>query len=143
MEVSKDNNNSTGASYEGERAVTTHNRVRPSLHDSLFITGNTINPKKELLYKYFPLVIGRGTKAIYHLLMAVFCNPLRTVNGLTEIILSNHVTIQKNLQLLIDMGYVQRENKPRLIMMLNSYTVDEVYRITKKGVKVLGCITGL
>jgi hypothetical protein len=142
MNVSKDNNNGVEGRLEGERGATTHLRTRPDMNDKLFILGNGISVNKKLLNKYFPILVNRSSKTLYMLLLIVYAHPLRTVHGLVKRSFSNGETVAKNLNILIDMGYVQVENKPREIIPLKTWTIDKVYRITNKGVKALSAITG-
>lgn len=137
-----DEKNANKGLGEGEKGVNHHLRTRPNTNDKLFILGNGISVNKQLLHKYFPIVVNRSSKTLYLLLLIVYAHPLRTVNGLVQRSFSNGETVLKNLNILIDMGYVQQENKPREIIPFNSWTIDKVYRITNKGVKALSAVTG-
>ena len=140
--VSNWKDNALGASVGGEGGVTPHIRVRPKQNDTLSIIASAFTPNSRLLYQYFPLLAGRSSKSLFALLMVVYRYPLRTMSSLHEIALMHNVSVTKNLLILIDLGYIQAEHKPRRIILFNTYTVDNVYRITRKGVKVLSAITG-
>lgn len=142
MNISKDNNNGVEGCNGFDMGATTHLRSRPLEHDKLFILGNGMAVNKKLLNKYFPIIVGRSSKVLYTMLCVIYAHPLRTVYHITECCLSNGTTVNKNLLILMDMGYIQQENKPRLIIPFNSWTIDKVYRITSKGVKALSAITG-
>lgn len=142
MEYQKDKIIAQAQGCEARWAATPHSRVSPSSTDKLFISGKAFGPNRKLLNKYFPIVVNRSNVSLYSLLIVIFSNPLRTVNGLVAHSMHNAQTINKNLLILIDLGYVQQENKPRKILAFEAYTIDKVYRITAKGVKVLSAITG-
>ncbi len=135
-------NNSVGEAYRAYRGANPHSRSNPSPNDPLFISGNTLAPNRDKFYKYFPLIVGRSSKALYQLLLVIYSHPLRSARFLRECTLSNSTTTLKNLLILVDMGYIQIENKPRKIIPFDAYTIDKVYRITTKGVKALSAITG-
>lgn len=125
-----------------ERGITTHSRGVVNHEDPLYIMGKAFTPNRSALNKHFPIIVGRSRFALYQLLGAVFSNPLRNAKFFKESTLSHNATITKNLALLLDMGYIQVESKPRLIIPFGAYVMTNVYRITGKGVKVLSAITG-
>ena len=128
--------------YRTEKGVTTHNRHTPSHDDPLFIAGKALSLDKEKIHKYFPMLVGRSSKHLYLLLLLINSNPLRSVKCYVGLCLGNYTITLKNIKLLIDMGYVQAESKPRRIIVFDVWTVDRVYRITRKGVKALTAVTG-
>ena len=143
MEYQKDKIIAPAQGCEGQRGAEPHSRSKPSPTDKLFIIGNGIGIRNiEIFYKYFPLLTNRSSKSLYQLLFVVFSNPLRTEHHLRSLILGNSNSTRKNLLILCDLGYIQQENKPRKILAFEAYTIDKVYRITAKGVKVLSAITG-
>lgn len=138
-----DQNNSTDESGEGFKGVTTHSRIKPLSTDPLYILGNGISFKNhQLFYKYFPLITGRSSKLLYTMLLIIYSNPLRNITTIRDMSMSNSDTSRKNLDILIDMGYIQQENKPRKVIPFQAYVLDKVYRITVKGVKALSAVTG-
>jgi len=136
------NNNGLETTCDVGRGVTTHLRNVPNPNDALFIIGKGLAPNKKLLNKHFPIIVGRSNKTLYFLLIMIFATPLRSARQLVLMAMSNNRTMQKNLNILVDMGYIQVENKPRKIIPFQAYVLDKVYRITAKGVKVLSAITG-
>jgi hypothetical protein len=142
MEYQKDKIIAPAQGCEARGAATPHSRVSPSSTDKLFISGKAFGPNRKLINKYFPILVNRSNVSLYSLLMVIYSNPLRTVNGLVSHSIHNAQTVNKNLLILIDLGYVQQENKPRKVIPFNAFVIDKVYRITAKGVKVLSAITG-
>lgn len=138
----KDKKIEPGRGENGQRGAEPHNRVRPLSTDKLFIFGKSVSPNKDVLHKYFPMLINRSSKGLYLLLATIYANPLRTVNGINDVYLSNADTIKKNIAILIDLGYLQQENRPRKIVIYDAFVIDKVYRITAKGVKALSAVTG-
>jgi len=135
-------NNGLETTCDVEKGVTTHLRTVPKPTDALYIIGKALSPDKKKLYKHFPILVGRSSKSLYFLLLVIYAHPLRTTRHLVDVGLSNNKTTQKNINILVDMGYIQVENKPRKIIPFQAYVLDKVYRITAKGVKVLSAITG-
>jgi|GEM_PF-5833615 len=136
------NNNGLETTCDVGRGVNHHLRTVPKPTDALYIIGKALSPDKKKLYKHFPILVGRSSKSLYFLLLVIYAHPLRTTRHLVDVGLSNNKTTQKNINILIDLGYVQQENKPRKIIPFQAYTIDKVYRITSKGVRVLSAITG-
>jgi hypothetical protein len=134
--------NASGDTYRDGRGATPHLRHMTSQTDALYIAGKSISLNKDRLHKYFPIIVGRSSKHLFMLLLIIFSNPLRSTRYLTDLCLGNYTTTNKNLNILVDMGYIQVEDKPRKIIPFDAYTMDKVFRITRKGVRVLSLITG-
>ena len=142
MEVPKSKNNGFYEGLESDMGATTPNRVRPASNDCIFIIGSGFTPDKKKLYKHFPLLVNRSSKTLYMTLCSIYAHPLRTMQNLVNISFGNYKTLHRNINILIDMGLVQVEKKPRKIVIYDAYVTDDVYRITTKGVRVLKDITG-
>lgn len=94
-----------------------------------------IGPK--LLTKHIGLVRGTRVKLLFFVLQTILSNPYRNMSNLQGMTGCDNRAMGTILDNLVSKKYVSIINRPRKLMMLNSYTMDKTYLITKEGKRVM------
>jgi len=128
--------------YRAQGVVTLANGTVMSLHTLLIITSKLIGTPPSKINKHIPPVKSIRGRTCFQLLITVNCRPNCTANKLKNYVGSDSRVINKVIDRLLLLGFIQHTRRPRK-MPIGAFVIDDTYRITSKGRSVLRKITGM
>lgn len=128
--------------YRTKGVIKLANGTIISLHTILIQTSKLLTIKPKVINKHIAPIKSIRGKSVFNVLLTVYCRPNCTIAKLTDYVWSDDRIVKKCLLYLVHLGLVTESKRPRK-MPIGCYVVDNTYRITNKGRKVLRDITGM
>jgi hypothetical protein len=114
------------------------NKDDKPLKSAVFNIVKRLGVTNNLLYGYF-VGVDMLSKPIsyFKVLELCFVSPYRNATFYSDLMGCNHIQINRILSVLLELNYIVVVKKPRKIMLLNKFTIDTTYVVTKKGKQVI------
>jgi hypothetical protein len=92
---------------------------------------------KALMVKYFPNHVTNRHKRSLELLISVYCNPNKTISTYKALCRNLASTTETHLFYLVDLGYIERNTRRRLITQIGAWKKEYIYKVSPTGESVL------
>lgn len=110
------------------------------LFSNTLLISRFITTPLKAIRKYIPERPLIRVSRCYHLLLVIKHNPRQSALGLRMLMNSTAQVTDKNTAYLLELGYIRKIGKPRLIIPFQRFKVDTGYVITVRGNSVLAKI---